>query len=438
MTGRAPAIGLGVALALIAAAMVIPAVTGWQVYVDIPPLHAVWAPRLGWGTIPSIVLGVLAIRFATDLATRLSWGRLLLASFGGALAWMLSLAAVDGLDGIQSVLELKTEYLRTARAVTDISATLNEYVARIPLESEHHWPVHIAGHPPGALLFFVGLVRLGLGSGLAAGLVVIVLAATIPVAVLMTMRRLGAEHESRAAVPFLVVGTAAIWMAVSADAMFAAFAAWGLCCLAFAATSRGVRAIAPWGLGAGVLLGWCVMLSYGLALLAVLAIAVLVAARSWRALPWAVGAAAAVVGGFAAAGFAWWEAYPVLAERYWSGIAAVRPYGYWVWADLAALALSAGPIVGAAIAVTIARVGALRDRSGGSRVVVLLMGAAAASILLADISGMSKAEVERIWLPFVPWLLVGTALLPERWRRWGLGVQVVFALIVQHLFFTTW
>ena len=59
MTGRAPAIGLGVALALIAAAMVIPAVTGWQVYVDIPPLHAVWAPRLGWGTIPSIVLGVL-------------------------------------------------------------------------------------------------------------------------------------------------------------------------------------------------------------------------------------------------------------------------------------------------------------------------------------------------------------------------------------------
>ena len=51
---------------------------------------------------------------------------------------------------------------------------------------------------------------------------------------------------------------------------------------------------------------------------------------------------------------------------------------------------------------------------------------------------MSKAEVERIWLPFVPWLLLGTALLTERWRRVGLGVQFGFALIVQHLFFTGW
>ena len=30
---------------------------------------------------------------------------------------------------------------------------------------------------------------------------------------------------------------------------------------------------------------------------------------------------------------------------------------------------------------------------------------------------MSKGEVERIWLPFVPWLLIACALLPERWRR---------------------
>jgi hypothetical protein len=46
--------------------------------------------------------------------------------------------------------------------------------------------------------------------------------------------------------------------------------------------------------------------------------------------------------------------------------------------------------------------------------------------------------VERIWLPFVPWLLLGTALLPERWRRWGLTVQVAAALLIQHLLATTW
>ena len=35
-------------------------------------------------------------------------------------------------------------------------------------------------------------------------------------------------------------------------------------------------------------------------------------------------------------------------------------------------------------------------------------------------------------------LLVGTALLPGRWRRWGFAGQVVFALLVQHLLFTGW
>ena len=61
-----------------------------------------------------------------------------------------------------------------------------------------------------------------------------------------------------------------------------------------------------------------------------------------------------------------------------------------------------------------------------------------AMVVVADLSQMSRAEVERIWLPFVPWLLIGCALLPERWRRWGLGLQVVVALVVQHLLATGW
>ena len=59
-------------------------------------------------------------------------------------------------------------------------------------------------------------------------------------------------------------------------------------------------------------------------------------------------------------------------------------------------------------------------------------------VLAADLSQMSKGEVERIWLPFVPWLLVACAFLPERWRRPGLAIQVVVALAVQHLLFTGW
>jgi methylthioxylose transferase len=59
-------------------------------------------------------------------------------------------------------------------------------------------------------------------------------------------------------------------------------------------------------------------------------------------------------------------------------------------------------------------------------------------VLVADLSQMSKAEVERIWLPFVPWVLLACALLPERWRRRGLVLQVVLALLVQHLLLTGW
>lgn len=434
---RAPWIGVAVALSLLVLAMLVPVVTGQNVYVRwFPPLHAEWLPRVGPGTIPALLLGSLAIAFAPRAAEVVRWRWLLVGSFVLALAWMLSLATVDGLDGIGHILDTQYEYLRTARGVTDIGATFDEYVSRIPLDSPDNWPVHIAGHPAGALLFFVGLVKLGLGSGLAAGLSVIVIAATTPVAVLLTLRRLATEELARRAAPFLVVGPAAIWMAVSADAVFGAVAAWGLCCLAVAATSSRRLVVVGFSVAAGLLLGYCVMLSYGLPLLGVLAVAILAISRSWLPLPIAAVAAVAVVVAFAAAGFAWWEAYPVLVERYWDGIASSRPYWYWIWGNLAALVFSAGPLVGASVAV------ALRDarplRSLLTRPVVVLALAALATVALADLSGMSKAEVERIWLPFVPWLLVATGLLDERWRRLGFAAQVVFAIVVQHLLLTGW
>jgi hypothetical protein len=428
--------GLGIAIVVLVAAMVIPAVTGWKVYVSTPPLHAELDPRVGLGTIPAILIGVLAVLFAARIAERARWWVVAVAAGAASAAWMIGLALTDDLDGIGTILDTNYEYLNTARAVTDFGATLRDYIAHIPFDSVGHWPVHIAGHPPGALLFFVVLVQLGLGTGLAAGFVVIGIAATTPVAVMTTMRRLGAEAEARAAAPFLVFGSAAIWMAVSADAMFGAVAAWGLCALAVAATAKRTGWMLGLSVLAGLLLGYCVMLSYGLPLLGVLALAILLIARSWRPLIPAIVAAIAVVLTFAVNGFAWWEAYPVLSKRYWDGIASRRPYGYWIWGNLAALVFSAGPIVGAAIASAVTRVRSAA--SPGVRVVALVVTAAVATVLLADLSGMSKAEVERIWLPFVPWLLVGTALIPARWRRPALALQVVFALAVQHLLATGW
>lgn len=66
----------------------------------------------------------------------------------------------------------------------------------------------------------------------------------------------------------------------------------------------------------------------------------------------------------------------------------------------------------------------------------VLVAAAFAALLIADLSGMSKAETERIWLPFAMWLLASCAFLP-RPRAW-LAAQAVLALLLNHLLLTGW
>lgn len=435
---QAAAWGLLAALALLALAMAVPAATGWNVHVrSFPPLHAEWRPRVGPGSLPALLVGALGAWQAVSLARRLPWLPLLLTSWGVGVVWMLSLAFVDGHDGIGRILDYRYEYLDTARATTDVAATIREYVDRIPYAHPANWPVHVAGHPPGALLLFVGLVRLGLASGVAAGMVVTLVAATTPLAVLVVTRALGAEAGARTALPFLVLGPAAIWQSVSADAIFAAVAAWGMAALAIAGTRSATGDRVAWSVVAGLLLGYCVMLSYGLLLLGILAVAVLLAARTWFPLPIAAGAALGVVLAFAALGFVWWEALPVLHERYWDGVASRRPASYWLWGNLAALVFCAGPLLGAALASSGPPLAAA-VRHPSRRVLATLSLAGVAMVAAADLSLMSKAEVERIWLPFVPWLMLSCAFLPTRWVRPGLVLQIVFALVVQHLVWSDW
>jgi hypothetical protein len=431
----AEAVGLVAVLVLLATAMAVPALLDWNVHVNFfPPVHAEWLPRVGPGTLPAVMVGALACWRGVALAESLSWGRLLLVAYVAGLAWMLALASVDGRDGIGEILQYKYEYLPTARRVDDLPAVLDQYTSRIPFSAgERRWPPHLAGHPPGALTFYVGLVRLGLGGGLAAGIVTTLVAATTALAVMVTLRALGAERMARRAAPFLVIGPAAIWQCVSADGMFAAFAAWGLACLAIASVRRSLL----WSVPAGLLLGWAVMMSYGLPLLGILALMVLWLGGSWKPLVPTALAALAVVLAFAAFGFYWWEAIGVLHDRYWDGIARKRPATYWLWGNIAALTFCTGPMAAAGLARAAASGRELwADRQG--RVALALTGAGVATIATADLSRMSKGEVERIWLPFVPWLMISTSFLPRRWRTAGVAVQVVFALVVQHLLRPDW
>ena len=456
-----PVLGFFVAIALAGWAMALPALTGWDVHMRyFPPLHAEWDPRVGVGTLPAVVIALLAVRHATPLAARLPWGRLLLASYAVGLGWMLSLAYVDGGDGIGKILDTSFEYMPTSRALTDLPHALSTFVARIPYDDlpddipDANWPVHIAGHPPGALVFFVSLARMGLRSGYAAGFVVTLFAASTALAVMVTLRKLGAEQTARRAAPLLVLGPAAVWQCVSADGMFAAVAAWGIAALATASVAVTTRRGIGWALVSGLLLGYAVMLSYGLPLMGLLAVAVLIVARTWKPLPWAALSALVVVGVFAAYGFYYWDALPALHDRYWEGVAKNRPPTYWWWGNVAALAFSAGPLAFAGVFALpsspahsaetsqIALADPPRRRRfplpEDVRVVRWLTGAVVLILVAADASQMSKGEVERIWLPFAPWLLISAALLPEKWRTRGLAAQIVLALAIQHLLDTGW
>jgi hypothetical protein len=203
--------------------------------------------------------------------------------------------------------------------------------------------------------------------------------------------------------------------------------AWAMALLAYAVTTHG-RACIAFALGAGVLFGSLVLMSYGLVLFSFVALGVVVATGAYRVIMPCGVAAALVVFAPAIAGFWWPEAFGVVRTRYWVGIASERPGLYWTWANLALLAATGGPVVAAGLA---------KFRRLPQPIVGLVVGAALA-VLIADFSQMSRAEVERIWLPFIPWLTISLAAIPRRWNRAALASQVGVALALQHLLYTSW
>ncbi|MFE9191693.1 hypothetical protein ACFYL6_18985 [Micromonospora sp. NPDC007208] len=444
---------LGVEVALVAAAVAVGLLLnarGVGLHADAAPLYASWRPHLGWGTPAALLVAAGVLGWGVRWARTAGWGRLLVAAYLAAVGWTMSLALVDGWSaGFTRRLTAQAEYLHEVPRVTDITAMLAGFSARILDFQPDAWSTHTAGHPPGALLVFVGLDRIGLGGPTLAALACVLVGATVTVWVPVTLRALGAGEAARSVLPFLVLLPGAIWVGVSADGIFAGVVAAGLALLAV----RGLVAAAVGGL----LLGFALYLSYGFVLVGILALAVglLRPQQRWPALFVALVGAGTVVATFTLAGFWWLDGYHLVVERYHQGWAADRPYGYWVWANVAALLLCGGPVLGPALRRTaLAAAGPARavatrwrgpDRAAGltgpdalrgTGPTVLLPLAAVLAVGAADLSGLSKAEVERIWLPFVAWLLVAAAHLPPPAQRVWLAGQVVTALAVSHLLWT--
>jgi hypothetical protein len=457
---RAPRLrGDLVAVVLGAALVTGAALRGWagihegvKILVGWPPLLAAWLPHFEPGGVVAVVVALLVALSGPAVAARLRWGPLLALAYLASVAWTAGLALIDGVrPGIVDRLTTPTEYLVEVGRYPGLRPFLATFADRIVGMTPDTLVTHASGHPPLATLVYVWVADLFGPGGKPAGLVTLLAGASASVAVALTVGAVGGltwgcvtlplppdtvtagRDLARRYLPFGVLFPGAVWVGVSADGMFAAVFAWGVAFLALGAVRRGVLGVAACLLG-GVVLGGALFLSYGLVAGGLVPIVVAVLVRRWTPLVAGAVGALAAVGLFTLGGFWWLDGYEQVKLRYYQvgEFGLLRPYGYWVWANLAAFALTLGPAV----------VAGLRRLAWWPRrvplAVPLLVGAVLLAVAAADVSGLSKAEVERIWLPFGTWAVLACAVLPPRSARWWLLAQAALAIAVNSLLATVW
>ena len=392
-------------------------------FIGAPPLYGSIEPHAGAGAVVALAAAATIIWVGPALAARLRWPHLLAASGLAAAAWGVALTLTAGADTFAAPLDSPHEYLAVLPLIESPGEFLSTFTERVDA-----YPTHVRGHPPGVALIVYGLAEAGLGGSVPAAVLILVVGATAPAAVLIAARAVAGEQTARAAAPFLVLAPAAVWIVTSADALFMGVGAWAVTLMLLAVLEARRRRAVALAISGGLLFGITCFLSFGLVLLgAIPAVVAIWRRRLPRLLP-AAAAAVAVAVAVAPTGYWWLDGLVTARGEYYDGAAAIRPFGYFVIANLAAFAISIGP----------AGVAGLTRLGRGP--LLVLVGGALIAVAAADLSAMSKAEVERIWLPFAPWVLLATAALPvERAsrRRW-LGVQAAVALTVQVLLVTAW
>ena len=368
--------------------------------------------------LPVVVGGALVMALPT-MAARLRWRAVVAVVVLASVGWVVAINLTrDG--GLTRPLERPgDEYLVDVPAIESARDFLVTYPDRID-----DYAVHTRSHPPGFVLALLGLDRVGLGgAGPAAALVVGVGALGLG-AVMIGVREVAGESAARRAAPFRVLTPAALWIGSTADALYAGVGAAGLTLL-MVGSGRPSRAAWPWAVAGGLVLGLCLTFSYGLWLLGLVALPVLVHRRRLDLVPFAAGGALVPLGLLTAAGFNYLAAFAATRREVAESVQSTRPLWLFLVLNLAVLGIVCGPAVVAGLA-------RLRDRATW-----LVVGGAASAVAVADLSGLSKGEVERIWLPFAVWLLVAGSAHRSPARGW-LAVQVAFALAIQTLAKTGW
>ncbi len=370
-----------------------------RVHIGAPPLVGSFDLQLSARLLPAVALAALTVAVA-PLASRLSWRVLLAGAWAIAAGWAVALGWASG--SLTAPLRSRYELLTAVPAALD-HGFLATFTSSLPA-----YATHVRGHPPGGVLLLALLDRVGLGgAGWAAALCIAAGTAAVPL-VLIAARALGGEGPARRSAAFLALAPAAVWIATSIDALYVGVAALAVALLA---TRR--------PLAAGLAFGAALMLSYGLAPLGALLLAIVVHRRSWREGALVVVGIAAVLGAFALAGFWWVDGLRATHDLAFSGVVGQRrPYADFLVINLAAFALAIGPA---------ALVGLRRHPS-------LLPLTALGALLVTDLLGVTRGETERVWLPFAPWLLLAAGGLSRGW----LAAQAALGLALQAAVRSPW
>ncbi|MGK2950586.1 MAG: hypothetical protein ACSLFP_18580, partial [Acidimicrobiales bacterium] len=378
------------------------------------PFVGRYDPALTAGLLLPVLLAGAVVAFGPVVAQEARFAVVAGAAGVGASLWAVALAASGGWDRVTAPLATRHEYEPFATTVVSLRDLFGGFDP-----TDASLPIHVRGHPPGAVVPPWLLDRLGLGG---AGWFALLALAGWGLAVgaaLVAARTVAGESAARRAAPALVLLPGAVWAGTSADALFAGVLALGVL-LAVQARHRAA-------VGGGAVLGAGLLLTYGGTLVLGMAGLHAVLARRWlHAALIGAGAATVLLVVWAWSGFWWLDGLAGTREAYWSGVAASRPGLYLTVAgNPAAFAVAAGPAVLAGLwtAVQGWRLPASRLPLLGLLVVVL-----------ADLSQMSRGEVERIWLVFLPWV----ALAAPGHRRSWLAAQAVVAIGVQVLLRSPW
>lgn len=390
-----------------------------------------WHWRFGWSTaLAALLASAVVIAHHREWWTRVRLRYVAAATGAGAALFAVLLALTDGVSGLTYGAKHPTEYLANLSSAPPAGEFVRTFVDRI-----NDYSVHVRGHPPGFILMLKAMDAIGLGGIWPLVVLTGISCGVVAVAVMWTIHLWVGQEWARRVAPFLIVSPAAIWMATSADAVFSMIGAVGVLVATYGACRRPPRAVL-FGLVSGVLLGWLVFLTYLGAIFLVIPIVIVIVAFVHHK-PGAVAVGlGGLIGGlfvlytFWVFGFWLLDGVAITKREYFEGSAQFRDWNYFKVGNIGAALFAIGPA-------TVIGLASLRNRR-----LWWIVAAAGIALLLSHVSQYTKAEVERIWLPYYPWLIVASAGAWVFGRRWivttVIALQALSAIVLQAALVTKW